>query len=127
MLLLLPTLLRPSLLLLLLLLLPLLVGGCVSLEASNALIAGSSFSHCNARFVGGGIASLASHVTIKDSTIANSYADMVSSLPTAGDAPYCIIADLVCMPFAASDGYTDMASTPRLLLIEVAYVVGLHV
>lgn len=54
------------------------IGGCLSLEASVLLVAGSSFSHCNARFVGGAISTLAVMTVLRDSNFSNSYADMVS-------------------------------------------------
>lgn len=53
-------------------------GGCVAVESSNVFVAGSSFSHCNARFVGGAISTLDSHMVLRDSRLEQCYADMVT-------------------------------------------------
>lgn len=53
------------------------MGGCVLVEAGSFLVSGSDFSHCNARFVGGGMSLLAVTTVVQDSTFSNNFGDMV--------------------------------------------------
>lgn len=53
-------------------------GGCVYARVGNVLVSGSKLRHCNGRFVGGGIRLWGATAVVRDTDIAESYADMVS-------------------------------------------------
>lgn len=54
-----------------------LIGGCVALDSGTLLVKGSSFSHCNAHYLGGALSMRGVNSVLHDSVFDSCYADTV--------------------------------------------------